>query len=528
MRKSLSIPSLLALLILTSPLFGQDPDRLLEHAEKRFLRGLYSSALKKFQKAAELYTEDLAQAGDADGALLKRKRFKARWGEGRTQRMTGQYGPCVDLIAQLLKEENGEDVRRKLDAYRGGVLLETGKPAEALKIFEAVIEEEDENLRARLGKGQALLALGKKNEAFEAFEWFVDYWAMREAPPTSEVLETVALSAIALGVREQDLYLDAQRLLERCEKEFPENQDARVALANLYVERYATAQANPVLKSLFKTNPNHPAGRASNAVLLMKRWKNKEAGEECDRALKVNPNLPSALIAKGSLLIADQNYKSAEIHLRKAIEVNPVHVEAMSFLAGCLYMRGDMKGYGEIEKMAMELRPDYGAFHLTIGSFVSLRRRLAESLDHYRKAIQIDPELWAAHFALGMSLSRMGRHGEAKKVLERGYNGDKYNVQVYNLLKLFDAYENHFVEKKTPHFLLVFHKSEADVMSMYCGRLLEESWDKLTKKYGFTPGVPVYSEMFSLHADFAVRTMGFPGLGALGACFGPLITLDSP
>ncbi|MHC4599092.1 MAG: tetratricopeptide repeat protein, partial [Planctomycetota bacterium] len=106
--------------------------------------------------------------------------------------------------------------------------------------------------------------------------------------------------------------------------------------------------------------------------------------------------------------------------------------------------------------------------------------------------------------------------------------GDKYNVQVYNLLKLFDAYEQHFVTKKTPHFHLLFHKGEAEVMGKYCSRLLEESWEKLTKKYKFSPDTPVFSEMFSLHADFAVRTMGFPGLGALGACFGPLITLDSP
>ena len=35
--------------------------------------------------------------------------------------------------------------------------------------------------------------------------------------------------------------------------------------------------------------------------------------------------------------------------------------------------------------------------------------------------------------------------------------------------------------------------------------------------------------MFPKHDDFAVRTIGLPGfIGALGACFGRVVTLDSP
>ena len=35
--------------------------------------------------------------------------------------------------------------------------------------------------------------------------------------------------------------------------------------------------------------------------------------------------------------------------------------------------------------------------------------------------------------------------------------------------------------------------------------------------------------MFPKHDDFAVRTLGLPGMvGALGACFGRVVTLDSP
>ena len=62
---------------------------------------------------------------------------------------------------------------------------------------------------------------------------------------------------------------------------------------------------------------------------------------------------------------------------------------------------------------------------------------------------------------------------------------------------------------------------------------MSRSWrarlDALSKRWEFTPKGPILIEMFPKHDDFAVRTLGLPGmLGALGACFGRVVTLDSP
>ena len=49
----------------------------------------------------------------------------------------------------------------------------------------------------------------------------------------------------------------------------------------------------------------------------------------------------------------------------------------------------------------------------------------------------------------------------------------------------------------------------------------------LSQRYRFTPAGPILIEMFPKHDDFAVRTAGLPGMiGALGACFGRVVTLD--
>jgi len=48
------------------------------------------------------------------------------------------------------------------------------------------------------------------------------------------------------------------------------------------------------------------------------------------------------------------------------------------------------------------------------------------------------------------------------------------------------------------------------------------------KKYQMHLGRPVQVEVYPDHEDFAVRTLGMPGLGALGVTFGDVVAMDSP
>jgi tetratricopeptide (TPR) repeat protein len=58
--------------------------------------------------------------------------------------------------------------------------------------------------------------------------------------------------------------------------------------------------------------------------------------------------------------------------------------------------------------------------------------------------------------------------------------------------------------------------------------LLDEAYDSLSRRYHYQPRGPIRIEVYKRHADFSVRTMGIPGLGALGVSFGNLLALDSP
>ncbi len=72
------------------------------------------------------------------------------------------------------------------------------------------------------------------------------------------------------------------------------------------------------------------------------------------------------------------------------------------------------------------------------------------------------------------------------------------------------------------------HKKEAELLRPYFEGEMKKVIATYEKKYKFKLERPVQVEVYPDHEDFAVRTMGMPGLGALGVTFGYAIAMDSP
>ncbi len=143
------------------------------------------------------------------------------------------------------------------------------------------------------------------------------------------------------------------------------------------------------------------------------------------------------------------------------------------------------------------------------------------------KATAKDPTLWTAYSDLGITYLRLGDDDSARAALETSYKGDPYNPWTVNTLRLMDSYVN-FVQFETPNFRVKLHTKEAGELRPYVEELLERALAEFVKEYGYKPPAKVSFEMFPDHPDFEVRTLGVPGLGALGASFGMVVAMDSP
>ena len=86
-----------------------------------------------------------------------------------------------------------------------------------------------------------------------------------------------------------------------------------------------------------------------------------------------------------------------------------------------------------------------------------------------------------------------------------------------------------FVTVRDGDVVMRLHKDEAPVLQEYAMPLAKQALSTLAARYEFTPRGPILIEIFPKHDDFAVRTVGLPGMiGALGVCFGRVVTMDSP
>src|SRR5207249_3823097 len=125
-------------------------------------------------------------------------------------------------------------------------------------------------------------------------------------------------------------------------------------------------------------------------------------------------------------------------------------------------------------------------------------------------------------------LLRTGDEPGARTVLEQSFKIDPFDVVTFNLLQMMDTLEK-FVTVRDGDLILRMQKDEAPVLQDYAVALAHQALDTLAKRYEFTPRGPILVEIFPKHDDFAVRNLGLPGMiGALGACFGRVVTMDSP
>ena len=161
---------------------------------------------------------------------------------------------------------------------------------------------------------------------------------------------------------------------------------------------------------------------------------------------------------------------------------------------------------------------------------MGLNYRYEDGVTYYRKAIEVDPKLWSARSKLGINLMRLGQTDEPMKQLEECYQNGYRNEATVNSLRLLDSYKN-FVTTKSPDgtMILRFNKKEADALRPYFEEVLSDAMTAYDKKYKMKLPGPVQVEVYPNHEDFAVRTMGMPGLeGALGVTFGEVVAMDSP
>lgn len=296
---------------------------------------------------------------------------------------------------------------------------------------------------------------------------------------------------------------------------------------DLFLEKYAKSDAAKSYQEALKVDPEYGPALTGMARALLDE-NPPQAAVFAQRALKANPSDFAAQLVLASIAVHQDKKPEVKSAIAKVLAVNPRHLEALSMKAAVAYVEGRDAEYQQAVAEALKVHPTYGEIHRIVGSITAHYYRFDEAVEHTRKAIALDRENIRAVADLGAQLMRTGDELNARRNLETAFRVDRWDVMTYNLLELLDRLEP-FDTIKEGDMVIRLAPDESPVLKNYVPALARESLETLSKKWEFTPQGPILIEMFPRHDDFAVRTLGLPGmLGALGACFGRVVTLDSP
>ncbi len=289
-------------------------------------------------------------------------------------------------------------------------------------------------------------------------------------------------------------------------------------------QRFNDGEAADLFREALQKDPSNAEAYVGLAIVSAESFSGK-ASAYALKAIELDPKLAEAHEVLADLALANDDQDLAAAEADKAIALATDALDAMAIHAA-LEIIANRSPDAWLAKMSA-VNPNYGEGYARVAHQLELHYRYNDAVTYYRKAIGVDPRLWAARSALGIELMRLGQEDEPYKELQLSYQNGYRDPATVNSLRLLDSYKN-FVTTRDGMTILKLDKSESALLLPYIQAELHTIVATYEKNYQMKLPGPVQVEVYPNHEDFAVRTMGMPGLGALGVTFGLVVAMDSP
>jgi len=431
----------------------------------------------------------------------------------------------ADTAARALAQGQYDEVDRLLRgatdarsiAIHARADIERGRYAEAEKQLTGPAAAQPTS-DAALELGLLRLELGRRDDGRRILDQIVE----RLEPRTPADYLRMGRAAQALGQSH-----DANGFYRGGNKAAPQDVAINTAWGRLFLEKYDPKEALKSFQDALKADESYLPAIVGYAELMLGEDPPK-AKEALERALKINPASVPVHLLKAEIALDDRKRDDAKGEIKQALAVNPNSLEAKSLTAAIAFLEGKPQAMEQEIKGILAINPRYGEVYRVVGDHAARNYRFDEASVLVKRALEIDDQNTQAYADLGRHLLRTGDEPGARRALERAFKDDDFDQVTYNLLTLLDSLDK-FQTVTDGKFIVRFDPEEIGVMKEQAIPLAKEALATFEKKYNITVNGPILIEMFPKHDDFAVRNVGLPGMiGALGACFGRVVTLDSP
>lgn len=253
-----------------------------------------------------------------------------------------------------------------------------------------------------------------------------------------------------------------------------------------------------------------------------------EATQVFERARSLAPEHPEVWLLAAERALKADDATAAGTALDWVAALRPGTIQEAAMRGAVAYADWQPEGVETAVVRVKDIDPTSALGYRVAGQEAARKYRFADAAMYAEKAVAIDGRDAGAQAELGLYLLRAGDEAAARIALESSWALDKSDVITKNLLEMLDHLDT-FEVVPDGDFIYKFPKAEAAVLKTYALPLGREAYKTFSERYGFKPSGPILVEIFDKHDHFAVRTVGLQGLtGALGACFGRVVSMDSP
>lgn len=512
------------LLLSSAALRAQDADgefaAMLQDAERRLKKGDLSAAASAFEELLDAIAEEPEARRPAGVAE------RAQRGLWTIALRRGQYEAVRDGIVAapaVLRDQ------RDAVLLHAAALRAVGAYGDAAARLEALVARDAQDLQARHELGEVLAADGQRARAREL-------WQQNAAATTADGTQLAfqGRSLFRLGGR---LNLEAaSRVLVDSLTRVPDGAEARITLALVKFVAYGEAMGFPSGERDLKRVLDEHADD-EQALLAMYRIRSAnmalDAGKTerfLERVLERNERCVEARVLRAANVLDDRRYRDAARLLDEALAIDPNDRIALSHRAAAALLLQDRDGYERFRARALAGDPGWPECDRIVAEHLVALYRFADALPFFAAARAADPDHVPTLHGMAKALVYTGEGRMAKELLERAKALADGTVDPWrnNALAVQHLLDSEYTVVDSGEFALQLHRDDAEVLRAYMLPVHLEAAEVLGGKYGWKPDRPTRVEVLHTWDDFSVRTIGFRGFTALGACFGRLITLVSP
>jgi tetratricopeptide (TPR) repeat protein len=363
----------------------------------------------RFQEAIVLYTELVRALPDNPGLHLNL---------GLALHSSGNYPEALKQFGTAVKLEPGLTPAWLL---MGLAHLKLNQPAAALDPLNQVLRADPENRVALLESGDALLSLGRGEEAAARFGKLAGF-----EPTNPKALQGLGLSHLAAS----------RHAFERLEKSAPNSPYCLVLLGRSQMEQAQYRSAFRLYKQALAAMPELPGAHAALAEIYRKTgqpgW--AEVEEARERQL---PPIKRAAAAPGSPAFY------YEVSMRHSIEALaafeklsslPPTAELHELLGIAARVRRQHRESARHFQEALRLAPGNPRLETELARSLWLNRDYETALPLLERLLKAQPDSAELNFELGDSVLRLRSAEEAIPLLEVAVRRDRTNLQAHAAL----------------------------------------------------------------------------------------------